>query len=53
MEKSIRNDQFLEELTRKFKKEMPRIQKEISVYEDRLKKGKLNPSPKIAPQFNR
>jgi hypothetical protein len=31
---------------------MPKIHKEIEIYESRLKKGTLNTNPEIAPQFN-
>jgi hypothetical protein len=32
---------------------MPKIRKQINVYESHLKEGKLNMNPKAAPQFNR
>lgn len=47
------NKKFVEVLKERFRKEMPRIRKEIQVYELHLKTGKLNTSPRIAPQFNR
>ena len=36
----------------KFKAEMPRVIKEIEVYENALKKGTLTKSPIPSPQFN-
>lgn len=36
----------------KFKAEMPKIFKEIEIYEMALKEGKLNKKPLPAPQFN-
>lgn len=53
MSKAVTNNRFVETLKERFHKEMPRIRKEIKVYETRLKNGELNTSPKIAPQFNR
>jgi len=44
---------FIESFEKRILKEMPRIIKEIQLYEDRLKKGTITQSPKIAPQFNR
>jgi hypothetical protein len=49
----MENKKFLEVLKEQFRKEMPKIRKEIKVYETHLKEGKLNNNPKIAPQFNR
>jgi len=49
----MKNKKFAEVLKERFHKEMPKIRKEIKVYESRLKEGKLNTSPEIAPQFNR
>lgn len=53
MNKDMVNKKFTEILKEGFRKEMPKIRKEIKVYESRLKEGKLNTSPKVAPQFNR
>ncbi len=36
----------------RLKNEMPRILREIEVYEKALNKGALNPKPKSAPQYN-
>ena len=52
MNKVKTHKKFAETLKERFQNEMPRIRKEIDVYESHLKKGKLNTSPKIAPQFN-
>ena len=53
MKQNISNKKFISGLEKHFVKEMPRIHKEIKVYETNLKNGKLKTSPKIAPQFNR
>jgi len=53
MSKVRTHKKFPETLMERFQKEMPRIRKEIKLYESHLKSGKLNTSPKIAPQFNR
>lgn len=45
-------EEFLLELTKKFKKEMPRIKKEIKIYEEKLSSGKMTKNPTPAPQFN-
>jgi len=42
---------FILAIEKKFLNEMPRILKEIEVYEMHLKQGKLNKSPSFAPQF--
>ncbi len=42
----------IKELQNKMKAEMPRIQKEIEVYEFKQRQGKINQNPKPAPQFN-
>jgi|GEM_PF-1721953 len=42
---------FILAIEKRFLNEMPRILKEIEVYEMHLKQGKLNKSPSIAPQF--
>jgi hypothetical protein len=48
---NIKNS-FIQLLEKRFLEEMPRIRKEIKVYETHLKKGLLNNSQKTAPQFN-
>ena len=45
-------EEFLSELSKKFKKEMPRIKKEIKIYEEKLASGKITKHPTAAPQFN-
>ena len=42
----------IQALQNKFKEEMPRILKEIAVYEKALKKGTLKKNPIPSPQFN-
>jgi len=42
----------IERIEVRLKKEMPRILKEIEVYEKALKDGNLITNPKPAPQFN-
>ncbi len=44
-------DAYILALEKRFLNEMPRILKEIEVYENKLKQGKLNETPNIAPQF--
>ena len=51
MNKVTTKKKFTEVLKERFHNEMPRIRKEIKVYELHLKNGKLNTSPRIAPQF--
>ena len=53
MNKSLNKRGFAEILKERFQKEMPKIIKEINIYETRLKEGKLNVNPNTAPQFNR
>jgi len=43
---------FSDILKIRFQKEMPKIRKQIDVYQTHLKEGKLNLTPKISPQFN-
>jgi hypothetical protein len=43
---------FLKNLKFRLLTEMPRIQKEIKLYEERLSAGKLNTNPIPGPQFN-
>jgi len=45
-------EECLSELAKKFKKEMPRIKKEIKIYEEKLAAGQLTKNPTPAPQFN-
>jgi hypothetical protein len=42
----------IEAFQKKLKAEMPRVVKEIEVYEKALKKGALNKNPIHSPQFN-
>ncbi len=42
---------FIRGVEKEFSKEMPRIRKEISVYEENLKNGKLNTRPTISAHF--
>ncbi|WP_158651238.1 hypothetical protein [Pseudotamlana carrageenivorans] len=43
---------YLEELKSRLSKELPRITKEIKVYEEKLAKGETTKNPKASPQFN-
>jgi hypothetical protein len=52
MSKNLGTKRFTDILKGRFQKEMPKIRKEIALYETHLKEGKLNTTPKIAPQFN-
>ena len=52
MTKKIDTRKFTEILKDRFQKEMPKVRKQIDVYETHLKEGKLNLNPKIAPRFN-
>lgn len=45
-------EDFLTELKKQLKGEMPRIRKEIKVYEKKVKKGELTINPTPSPQFN-
>jgi len=40
------------ELTKRFKKEMPRIKKEIKIYEEKVASGQVTLNPISGPQFN-
>ncbi|REG90602.1 hypothetical protein [Algoriphagus antarcticus] len=42
---------FLKELDGKLKQEMPRIRREIKVYEEKSREGKLTMTPIPSPQF--
>lgn len=46
----IRN--YIDNLKVRLNAEMPRISKEISVYEEKLANGKLTKNPNPGPQFN-
>ena len=52
MEKEENIKDFLEDLANKLKNEMPKIRKEIKVYEQKLKRGGLTVRPIPSPQFN-
>lgn len=43
---------YINELKRRLKNEMPRVRREIKVYEEKLANGRLTQSPTPAPQFN-
>lgn len=42
----------VEDLTRKMKSQMPRIKKEIRIYEQKAAMGILTKNPKVSQQFN-
>lgn len=42
----------IEDLTKKMKSQMPRIKREIRIYEQKAAMGKLTKNPKLSPQFN-
>ncbi|WP_191322007.1 hypothetical protein [Algoriphagus aquimarinus] len=42
----------IEDLTHKMKSQMPRIKKEIWIYEQKVAMGTLTKNPKVSPQFN-
>lgn len=42
----------IQKLEKKFKAAMPKIRKEIDVYEKALKAGRLKQAPTAAPQFD-
>ena len=42
----------IEDLTKKMKSQMPRIKKEIHIYEQKAATGTLTKNPKVSPQFN-
>lgn len=52
MSKKQSLEELVKEIEKRFEKEMPRVRKEIAVYEKRLAKGLLKKNPKMAPQFN-
>ena len=43
---------YINELKKRLKNEMPRVRREIKVYEEKLANGRLTQSPTPAPQFN-
>ena len=43
---------YINVLKKRLKNEMPKIRKEIKVYEEKLANGQLTQSPTPAPQFN-
>jgi hypothetical protein len=45
-------EEFLAELQKKLKGEMPRIEKEIEIYKEKLLSGRLKENPTPSPQFN-
>lgn len=52
MAKGRKKNKLPQFLIKKFKEQMPRIYKEIEVYELNLKNGRLKTNPKISPQFH-
>lgn len=42
----------IEDLTKKMKSQMPRIKKEIRIYEQKAPVGTLTKNPKVSPQVN-
>lgn len=44
--------EYLKEVQKRLLKEMPRVLKEIEVYENKLASGMLTEKPVPAPQFN-
>jgi hypothetical protein len=52
--KSNKNiEEFISKLRKRLSKEMPKINKEIAIYEKHLAEGKLTESPKVSPQFSK
>ena len=43
---------YLDELKNRFTNELPKISKEIKIYEEKLAKGQITKKPKASPQFN-
>ena len=43
---------YINEHKKRLKNEMPRVRREIKVYEEKLANGRLTQSPNPAPQFN-
>lgn len=52
MSKDEKVRQFIHLIEDRMALEMPRIMREIKLYEEKLFKGELTKFPKIAPQFN-
>ena len=52
MAKDVNIKEYIHQLEINFSKEMPRIRKEIKVYEKNLKENRLIEKPKVSPQFN-
>jgi len=46
-------EQRVERIKERMRSAMPEIKRQVDVYEKSLKSGKLNATPKIAPQFRR
>ncbi len=51
MTRELKNT-YINEIKQRISNEMPRIIREISIYERKLNKGQLTENPKISPQFN-
>jgi len=51
MENKKNIHQHIEDLKSSLKAEMPRIKREIQIYEDRLAKGLTSKNPAPSPQF--
>jgi hypothetical protein len=52
--KSNKNiEEFISKLRKRLSKEMPKINKEIAIYEKHLAEGKLIKAPKVSPQFSK
>lgn len=45
-------EEYLKKVRKRLLKEMPKVLKEIEVYENKLASGKLTEKPVPAPQFN-
>jgi len=43
----------IEDMTRRMKSQMPRILREIEIYEQKTRTGNLTKNPKVAPQFKK
>ncbi len=52
MKSNKKIEAFLMNLKFRLLSEMPKIQKEIKLYEDRLSSGRLTKKPVPGPQFN-
>lgn len=50
---TIKNiDDFLKDLKSRLELAMPKIRKEVKLYEEKMLKGKLTKNPSSSPQFN-